>query len=347
MNKATDNKTREQWMDWLKSFKNHKYELTVDECLALRNAIISFCSVAEEFFFHILTPMCKGFARKIYDTYNVSVDIRDIATWTYVGIYDGGKWTRLKSYRGEQSLFAWIANCASQIVFKELEDQHLIEKSIELNAKNTSLTLRSMHNVDEIRIVVELVKIPQLHQLLTLLYVYRLEENEVMKIMQMSEILYKKSVKAAETILKESLIAEHMMLVEREDGTLVNLVTEALSDLSGTLKTNTSQKAMLLADKLIFIDSDFNEVHEVLQQFYPSLPFMEQWMLFVLDRAAEMEWSEEDETVFLERFYYHTSPIALAKRLGRARSWIDNKYSKQQRALVTYIKRWWKVYEKY
>ena len=85
--------------------------------------------------------MCKGLAHKIFETYKVVINIRDISTWVYAGMYDGGRWTRFRTYRGDQSIFAWTATCASQIVFKELDKQHLIPPGSDLNATNTSLTL--------------------------------------------------------------------------------------------------------------------------------------------------------------------------------------------------------------
>lgn len=341
MNKATENQNRESWMKWLKTFKNHRYELSKEECIALRDAIITFACVAEEFFYRTLAPMCKGFAYKIYETYNIEVDIRNIATCIYLAMYDKGNWGRLNAYRGECSLFAWIANCATQAVFTELEELHIIDTSAELSAKNTSLTLKSMHDKDEIMMVIDLVEVPKMHELLTHVYVDRMSDEEVMEKMCISEILYSKTRKVAETMLKECLIREEYMLVERPDGKSVNLVTEALSDLSGMLKVTTSEEGMLAANKLFSDTDEFDEVKETLEQFYPGLPWMEQWVNFVLDRSAELNWNEEDEVVFYERFYHHTDPVSLAKRLGRARTWVDNKFSRENKALVVYIKRWW------
>ena len=344
MNKANENKTREEWMKWLKYFKNHRYELSKEECLALRDDIKKYPSVAEEFFFRTLDPMNKGFAHKIYESYNVVVDFRDIATCIYLAMYDGGTWTRWDTYRADCGIFAWISYCATQAVFTELEELHYIETSFDLTAKNTSLTLKSMRDKDELMMVLDLVEVPQMHELLTRIYLLRMSDEQIMQHMGMSEELFKKTRKVAETMLKECLISEGQMLVERADGKTVNLVSETLSDLSGKIKTSTSDEAMLAADKMFSDDDEFDELKEALEQFYPGMPWMEQWVNFVLDRAAELNWNEEDETVFYERFYHHTDPVSLAKRLGRARTWIDNKFSRENKALVAYIKKWWSIY---
>lgn len=181
MNKATENKTREEWMKWLKHFKNHRYELSKEECLALRDAIKKYPSVAEEFFFRTLDPMNKGFAHKIYESYNVVVDFRDIATCIYLAMYDGGMWTRWDTYRADCGIFAWISYCATQAVFTELEELHYIETSFDLTAKNTSLTLKSMRDKDELMMVLDLVEVPQMHELLTCIYLLRMSDEQIMQ----------------------------------------------------------------------------------------------------------------------------------------------------------------------
>lgn len=343
MNKATENKTCEDWMMWLKGYKNHRYELSKAECLALRDAIRTHSSVAEEFFYRTLNPMNKGFVSKIYKTYNVVVDVRDIATCVYRAMYEEGCWGRMNSYRGECSFFAWMANCATQSIYAELENLHIIDTSTVMTPKNTSLTLKSMRDKDEQMMVIDLVEVPQMHEILTHVYVDRMTDEEIMDKMGINDVLFSKTLKVAETLLKESLIREEFMLVERPGGKTVNLVTEALSDLSGKLKVTATEEGMLAADKLFSDSNTCDEIKETLEQFYPGMPWMEQWMNFVLDRSAELNWSEEDDIVFYERFFNHTDPVSLAKRLGRARTWIDCKYSRQLKAMVAYIKKWWSV----
>lgn len=343
MRKATENQTATQWVEWLKEFHTNSYILSKEERLALRDAITTYSSVAEEFFFHTIVPMCKGLTHKIFETYHVVINHRDISTWVYAGMYDGGRWTRFRTYRGDQSIFAWTATCASQIVFKELDKQHLIPPSSDLNATNTSLTLKSMQNVEEIKMVIDLVDVPELHSVLTMIYVKRMTDEQIMAETGMSKALYRKKVRTAETMLKEALIDKESMLVVREDGKIVNLVREALSDCSGVFQTSTSDDAMAIAEKQLYTDNEENELHVLQSQFRPGLPFLEQWVMFVVDRAQEMPWTTEEQTVFYERFYNNEDPVALAKRLGRRRTWIDNKFHKLNVEITTYIINWMNV----
>lgn len=340
MRKATENQTVKDWVEWLILFRKNKYNLSKDECLAIRDAITTYSSVAEKFFFETIIPMCNGLAHKIFETYKVVINIRDISTWVYAGMYDGGKWTRFSTYRGDQSIFAWTATCASQIVFKELDKQHLIPPSSDLNATNTSLTLKSMQYDSERQMVIDLVDVPELHSVLTMIYVKRMTDEQIMAEKNMPQQLFRKTLRTAEAMLKEALIDKESMLVVREDGKIVNLVREALSDCSGVFQTSTSDDAMAIAEKQLYTDNEENELHVLQSQFRPGLPFLEQWVLFVVDRAQEMKWSTEEQTVFYERFYNNEDPVALARRLGRRRTWVDNKYHNLNQEITSYITRW-------
>ena len=341
MNKAVENKTKEEWINWLQWFKKHRYELSKEESLALRDAIIKFYCVAVEFFYNTLEPMNSGFVYKIQNTYNVVVSIMDIATCVYREMYNEGKWTRLKTFAGNCSLFGWISVAASQAVFKELRDLHIIPSGTELNHKNTSLTLRSMKHKDEVEMVLSLVEHPTMNALLTCLYVERLSEESAMMNLGMNQTLFAETRKVAEIILKESLIQENTILWERENGETVNLVQLALSDVSNSINTSNSEEALLAALNRFSDDDEYPELKDALEEFYPERPWREQWYMFIIDRSTEMGWSDEDETVFIERFCNNTDPVMLAKRLGRARTWVDNKYSRELKALTKYIQKWW------
>ena len=341
MNTAVENKTKEEWINWLQWFKKHRYELSKEESLALRDVIIKFYCVAVEFFYNTLEPMNSGFVYKLEKKYNIAVSVMDIATCVYREIYNEGKWTRLRTFAGNCSLFGWISIAASQAIFKELRDMHIIPSSTELNHKNTSLTLRSMKYKDEVEMVLSLVEHPTMNALLKSLYVERLSEESAMKKLGMSEKLFTETRKVAEMILKENLIQENMILWERENGEVVDLVRLSLSDVSNSINTSNSEEALLAALNKFSDENECPRVKDALEEFYPGLPWREQWYMFIMDRSAEMGWSDEDETVFIERFCNNTDPVMLAKRLGRARTWVDNKYSRELKALTKYIQKWW------
>ncbi len=345
MNKAVMNKTKEEWINWLQWFKKHRYELSKEESMALRDAIIEFYCVAEEFFYNTLEPMNSGFVYKLQKTNNVPVSIMDVATCVYREIYNEGKWTRLRTFVGNCSLFGWISIAASQAIFKELRDLHIIPSSTELNHKNTSLTLLSMKHKEEVEMVLSLIEHSTMNALLNSLYVEHLTEESAMKKLRMSKALFTETRKVAEMILKENLIQENMILWERENGEVVDLVKLSLSDVSNNINTSNSDEALLAALNKFSDEEEYPEIKDALEEFYPGRPWHEQWYQFIMDRSAEMGWSVEDETVFIERFCNNTDPVMLAKRLGRARTWVDNKYSRELKALTKYIQKWWKRFK--
>lgn len=340
MKKAFENKTREAWMMWLKAFKNHRFELSKEECLALRYAIITFACVAEEFFYHTLEPMCKGFVNKIYETYHEVVDIRDIATCIYLAMYDEGKWGRLNAYRGDCSLFSWIATCATQAVFAEYS--LIFNPQTELSAKQTSLTLKSMRHNDEVKMVLDLVEVPQLHELLTHIYIDRMNDEDIMSLMGMSEVLYKKTVKVAETMLKETLISKEFIMVEHADGKLANLVSLALGDVSGNLDTTSSDEALTIAINKFNEMGVYEEIQDVLQLKYPNMEPHAMWDKFVKDQALVCGMTEDQLDVWIARYIDHESPVSVAERLGMRRSNVDNLFSRANKILEDHIRNWWK-----
>lgn len=344
MNKATENETPRQWLNWLKAFKNNRYDLSIAESLGLRDAIVRIYPVAVEFFYTTISPMIKGIVNKIAELYKVYIEEKDIATWIYTGMYDEGKWTRLVSYRGDCSFFAWVSQCSAQIVFKVLIEERLVVLNHAPSAKNTSLTLKSMKNIDEVEMVIELVDTPKLHDILKYKYADRIDEAAAMAKLGMSPATYKKSLKIAEDMLKEILINIDALLVEREDGKIVNLVSLALSDTSGIIDTNSSDEAMRAADKLEYDDDRMDALKEILDQYYPRIPFKDQWMHFIFDRANELKWSVEDSRVFIERFYYQTPPVEVAKSLSRQRSWVDVRYGRLKDDVEAHIVQWMQKY---
>lgn len=340
MKKAIENITCKDWLVWLKTVNKYKNEFTKEDYVALRNAIINFPEVAEMFFYKTLTPMCKGFSHKILETYNLHIDDRDIATDIYLAMYDYGTWARMIAFRGDCSLFTWIATCASQYIYTDLKNNNYIENSHKLTPKNTSLKLKSMRFKEEIEMVVDLVDTPELNLFLKLKFVERKSKDEIKNYMNYNETIYVKTENAAETLLKDNLIKIGHIFIEREDGSVVNLVSESLSDVSRALNIIRSDDNINQIEG-ISDAKEYSYIHEVLEQYYPGLPVKEQWLLFVMDKAAELNWTNEDYNVFKERFYNHTDPVFLSKQLGRARSWVDNKYSRLNKSLVLHIKTWW------
>lgn len=351
-NYATDNKTAKEWHEWMKNYSKNYYELSKEENLALRDILINpdkkYERVAEEFFYHTLSPMNKGLAYQILKTYHATVEERDIATTVYREIYDEGKFTRLYAYHGECSIFTWVAMGAAQIIYDDLENLGIITKSRELTHKNTSLRLKSMTNKDELMEVLDLVKEPLWHDVLIELYVKRSSMDTMMKNFGMNEDTMKKTINLAEITLKEQLIATKYIVWHRTDKSgkketkSINLVTVALGHVGASVETTTSEEANIVAQNM-YSDSDiYDEIKDVLQLKYPGLSPEEMWDTFVKEMATKCGMTDTMLSVWKARYGEHESPETIAIRLDMRRSNIDNLYSRANSLLVGYIRTWWK-----
>lgn len=354
---ATENKTAAEWLVWLRNYNScpNPRPLTSEECLALRDAIINpakgYERVAQEFFFVTLLPMVKGFAYKIKSTYNESLNPLDIATTIYREFWTEGSFARLSSYKGDCSIFGWVSQGASQVVFAELEKLGVIKTNCGRTAKNTSLRLKSMAaHPDELMAVLDLVEEPLWHDLLVETYVNRTPSDEVMKMFNFDGKTLSKTLVVAEATLKDQLIAAGTILWRRSEakkgskkgseGVIVNLVTLALGDVSGKLNTTSSEDAIAVAINN-FQDSDiYDYVVELLPAYYPNQSPEAMWHQFVVDQAKTCKMSAEQYAVWTASYIDKESPTSIAARLGMRRSNVDNLYSRATKKLVTKIQSW-------
>ena len=342
---ATENKTNQEWLEWLRSFSKNRYVLSKDENIALRNAVINSERVAQEFFFKTLSPMNGGLAYQVLKTYKAVVDERSIASAVYREMYDEGRYSRLKNFKGECSLFAWVAMGAAQIVYADLEELGVIKKSRALSAKNTSLRLKSMKE-EELLVVLDLVQEPLWHDLLIDIYVKRAAKQSLLNKYELPEELFKDTVKVAETTLKELLIEAGFIAWYRESkddtkGKLVNLVSIALGNVSGNLDYSTSEEAFFAAENRPSDDEDlFEKFRDALQLKFPNRVSEEMWDDFVCEQAKHCGMSDRMHEVWTARYVMLEEPESVAQRMGIRRSNVDNLYSKANALLVESIRTW-------
>ena len=339
---ATDNKTARDWNNWLNDYNKKPRPLSTEEMLALRDAVITYESVAHIFFFETVKPMVSGLAYKIRQTYHTDVSPDDISTIIYREIWEEGRFTRLRIYRGEESLFSWVSRSAAQTVYADLEAQLVIKRNHQPTAKNTSLRLRSFAENDELTTVLDLVTVPQWHDILVAVYVNNLSNAEIMEAFHMNETTLAKTLKVAETALKENLIATESILWYRPaTKKVVNLVKIALGDVSGHIDTTSTDEALSVALNQ-FNDSD---LYEDLIDYLPlqdsGLCPEARWFQFVVKQAMASEMSTKQLNVWFSRFVFRENPVDTAARLGMQRSNVDNEFSRANKCLKRSLRNWW------
>lgn len=351
---ATENQTATEWINWIRNYNAwpKPRPLSKEESLALRDAVINpdkgYERVAQEFFFETLKPMVSGLAYQVLKTYKTVVNPLDLSTTIYREFWDEGTFSRLKGYQGDCSLFSWVSLGAAQVVYDDLEKLGIIKKSREMTSKNTSLRLKSIANKDELKTILDLVTEPRWHDVLTEIYVKRTPDEKIMKKFEMDEVTLRKTIKVAETALKDQLIATEFVIWHRtatkkgKKDTAINLVSIALGDVSGNLDTTSSDEALIIAMNKFNDMGVYEEIKDVLQLEYPTMDPHAMWDQFVKDQALVCGMTEDQLDVWLARYIDHESPVSVAERLGMRRTNVDNLFSRANKVLEDYISNWWK-----
>lgn len=351
---ATENKSAADWHKWIHIYNacSNPRPLTKEESLALRDTLINpakgYERVAQEFFYETIKPMVCGFAYQIYKTYSTKVNTLDLSTAIYREFWDCGHFTRLIGYKGDCSLFSWIARGAAQIVYDDLEAQGIIKKSHELTTKNTSLRLKSIASKEELAAIIALVAQPLWHDILTDFYVNKTPADKMMKKFGLDESSLTKTLKLAEAALKDQLIATEFLLWHRPGtqkgmkGNTINLVSKALGDVSGSLNTISSDSAF--ATSATTDDNDiYDEIRDALSLEYPGIDSEAMWDTFVKDQALVSGMTENQLQVWTARYVHHEDPVSVAASLGIHRANVDNLFSRANCVLAKHLRRWWRT----
>lgn len=105
-----------------------KYSFTIEQSLAIRDALIKFEKVRNEFFFVTISPMCKKFAT----IYNFDEEI--VKRLIFHGFCASGEFSELKTYKGKDNckFFTWFSPIAAQKFRKQLIEHGLLKKPDEI-----------------------------------------------------------------------------------------------------------------------------------------------------------------------------------------------------------------------
>ena len=345
--KANNKMMVKEWIDWLRFYKDNRYELSQEENLALCNAIMESERIAQEFFYKTLAPMNSGLAYQVLRTYKIVIDERNIATTIYREMYDEGRFTRLKGFKGDCSIFTWIAISAAQIIYDDLQKLGLIKKNANLTPKNTSLRLKSMRT-DELLAVLDLLNKELWYDLLVDIYVNRVSKESLQQKYEMDEKILQKTVKLAETSLKEQLIETECILWNRVESSnkgisnkRVNLVSIALGDVSACLNYSTSEEAFAIAENKVINEGIIEDITDMLRLENTKSTPEELWNEFVLSQAKQCGFSQKMYDVWQARYVKNESPDSVAMRMNVRRTNVDNLYSHANALLVKKIRSWW------
>lgn len=268
-------------------------------------------------------------AAYIRQQYQVDISVEEFGNIVYAHLWDNGTWSPLDSYAGKSSFFSWLEKVARHEVMKVLEEMKIISVHRERTAGNTRLLGVSVPDEAWRLIITELMPPGLSHDLLLASFVEHKDETAMAKEHAMDTESLREAMAKAKACLKDRLISHggyfEELVLRDKNGQNIEVPASAARDLARQQedRSDTSPLADMLGVNLEPGELE-DKVIEFLYGFSEQLP-----------------WSEEDRILWQMRFIEGTSPVEIAERFGRPRSWIDNRYSRLNKRFNTAIRTWW------
>ena len=267
---------------------------------------------------------------QIKQTYHYEVSVEEFGNIVYTHLWDNGTWSVLDNYAKKSSFFCWLEQVSRHEVMRVLEDMKVINVSRERTSGNTRLLGTSISpDVWEL-IITDLMPEGMYKNLLMASYVERKNEKKMAKDFKLEAESLRSEIKKAEMALKDKLIRgdsyyEELVLRDKTPRN-VELSEEFIKEFVKWQEGKSD--ASPLAD-VFGINFDKEEINDKVVDF--------------LYRFSEkLQWSDEDKLIWRLRFIENTAPVEVAERCGRARAWLDTRYSRLNKKFNAAIREWWK-----
>lgn len=267
---------------------------------------------------------------QIKQTYHYEVSVEEFGNIVYTHLWDNGTWSVLDNYAKKSSFFCWLEQVSRHEVMRVLEDMKVINVSRERTSGNTRLLGASISpDVWEL-IITDLMPEGMYKNLLMASYVERKNEKKMAKDFKLEAEALRSGIKKAEMALKDKLIRgdsyyEELVLRDKTPRN-VEVSEEFIKEFVKWQEGKSD--ASPLAD-VFGINFDKEEINDKVVDF--------------LYRFSEkLQWSDEDKLIWRLRFIENTAPVEVAERCGRARAWLDTRYSRLNKKFNAAIREWWK-----
>ena len=267
---------------------------------------------------------------QIKQTYHYEVSVEEFGNIVYTHLWDNGTWSVLDNYAKKSSFFCWLEQVSRHEVMRVLEDMKVINVSRERTSGNTRLLGTSISpDVWEL-IITDLMPEGMYKNLLMASYVERKNEKMMAKEFKLEADALRSEIKKAEMALKDKLIRgdsyyEELVLRDKTPRN-VEVSEEFIKEFVKWQEGKSD--ASPLAD-VFGVNLDKEEINDKVVDF--------------LYRFSEkLQWSDEDKLIWRLRFIENTAPVEVAERCGRARAWLDTRYSRLNKKFNAAIREWWK-----
>lgn len=267
---------------------------------------------------------------QIKQTYHYDLNIEEFGNILYIHLWDNGTWGVLDNYAQKSSFFSWLEQVARHEVMRVLEKMKVINVSRERTISNTRLLGTSIPPELWDFIITDLMPEGMNKNLLVASYVDRWDEQKMAKDFNLGVAVLREEIKKAEIILKDKLIRgdsyyEELVLRDKAPRN-IEVSKEFIRDF---LQWQEGKSDTSLLSDMFGVNLGKEEVHVKVVDF--------------LYRFSEkMEWSDEDKLIWRLRFIKNAAPVEVAERFGKARTWLDIRYSRLNKKFNIAIREWWK-----
>lgn len=267
----------------------------------------------------------------IRQTYKVEVSIEEFGDILYAFLWNNGTWSILDKYSRKSSFFSWLAEVAQHELIRYLEDMRIINVNRERTVGNTRLLGMSVAPEMWEYIITDIMPDGLYKDILTATLVERKAGEQLSQAFGIDVESLHKIQKKAERDLKDRLIRsdngyEEMVLRDMSPRN-IKVSEEFAKELC--IWQEEKLNANPLAD-VLGVDLGKEELHKRVVEFLYTIP-------------EKLKWTEEERIVWTLRFIENTAPTEVAERVGRKRSWVDNKYSRLNVRFNRAIKKWWSL----
>lgn len=303
-----------------------------DDALRQVNSIISDVRAAEEFFFKTMSPKMAALADSYNRSFGLDIKAEDVACATYLSCWEDN-WAKLRAFKGDATLHAWVARIASQATYKFLVEERYIDGVGNTKTNDYRLTIRSIDNTSLRQAIVDLVFVPELHKALELYYVEKMPDNDFFKTFG-NEDKAREILKVAEKTLIEQLLNTENPFAELA--------------LSSKRAINPEMQFQSWHDCIV--EGDVSGNHQDFRDLLTKLFKCEDWdanvhaLINVI--IESLGWTEVQEDVWRQRFIFETPSKELAEKYHVRNSWVDNVFSRLNKQFRIAIKTWWDIYNR-
>lgn len=272
-------------------------------------------------------PIVSKLAYEMLSSYHVSIDKREISSIVYEFFWDEGRWSALDGFRFECSLFSWLETIARREVIRRLEKQGLIKTPKGKTSGNQRHVMLSQSPERCEHIIEEEIHGIIDRQILTGVYVERLDDRTIMQALHMDEDTFNAAYKKAEKHLIEAMLRSEETyedILRDKDPRDITVSLDAAMEIIGWAETKIGEP--VLGD-ILGVNLKDGELEECAQNILDSV-------------SASMPWKERDRIIFSNRYFYRTDAVELAEQLGVSRAYIDTRFSRLQSRFNKALRRW-------